>query len=438
MGAIRDLWDLLAPTGPERVTNWGVAISDAVDAGDTVFYGDDANTARPREGGAPVVWVGHTGTVPVNAVDDFDVVHTFDPAAAPDAPTGLSATGGDGQVSLSWTASADADGHRVYRNTSNDFGTATQVGADLGAEASSFLDETVTNDTEYFYWVTAFNAVGESDPSVGDSATPTASAEPTVFTYDTVGAHSAQWATDWASAGEPSTVDVLVVAGGGGGGRANSAGGGGGGGGLIWETGFSVNGSETVTVGGGGAGWKDSESAGDGADGGNSVFGTLDAVGGGGAGSGNEGHGRTGGSGGGGGSSTTGGNGGSGTVGQGNDGGDGISDFGSAAAGGGGGASATGANGVTDSGGNGGNGTDMSAELGAAVGEGGWFSGGGGGGDRNGTGGDGGTGGGADGSGNGGTAADAPAATGGGGGGSGGSGSIAGNGGSGVVIVRVP
>ena len=30
--SIRDLWDLLAPTGPERVTNWGVAISDDVDA----------------------------------------------------------------------------------------------------------------------------------------------------------------------------------------------------------------------------------------------------------------------------------------------------------------------------------------------------------------------------------------------------------------------
>ena len=31
--SIRDLWDLLAPTGPERVTNWGEAISDAVDSG---------------------------------------------------------------------------------------------------------------------------------------------------------------------------------------------------------------------------------------------------------------------------------------------------------------------------------------------------------------------------------------------------------------------
>ena len=29
--SIRDLWDLLAPTGPERVTNWGEAASDAVD-----------------------------------------------------------------------------------------------------------------------------------------------------------------------------------------------------------------------------------------------------------------------------------------------------------------------------------------------------------------------------------------------------------------------
>ena len=93
--------------------------------------------------------------------------------AAPDAPTNLDATGGDEQVTLTWTPSSEATGHRVYRHTSDNFGSASQVGSDLGSSADEYLDTTVINDTEYFYWVTAFNAVGESDPSTVDSATPT-------------------------------------------------------------------------------------------------------------------------------------------------------------------------------------------------------------------------------------------------------------------------
>jgi hypothetical protein len=95
------------------------------------------------------------------------------PQAVPlDAPTGLSATGGDGQVALTWTASAGADGHRVWRHTADDFAAAVQVGADLGAAADSYTDTTAANGTTYWYWVTAFDTGGESGPSNGVSATP--------------------------------------------------------------------------------------------------------------------------------------------------------------------------------------------------------------------------------------------------------------------------
>ncbi|MCA1781912.1 MAG: hypothetical protein ABR616_19195 [Dermatophilaceae bacterium] len=39
MGVIRDLWDLLAPVAPDRVRNWGEAVSDKADANDTALSG---------------------------------------------------------------------------------------------------------------------------------------------------------------------------------------------------------------------------------------------------------------------------------------------------------------------------------------------------------------------------------------------------------------
>lgn len=114
-------------------------------------------------------------------------------SVAPDAPTGLTATGGDAQVSLAWTASAGADGHRVYRHTTNDFALATQVGADLGAAANSYTDTTVTNGTAYWYWIVAFNTAGVSDPSAAATATPAAAG--TFNPLTTVSWHTSVWAS---------------------------------------------------------------------------------------------------------------------------------------------------------------------------------------------------------------------------------------------------
>ena len=49
---------------------------------DTVFYGDDESTPRPRQGGAPVVWVGFEGYVPAEAEDELDIIYTFSNAAS--------------------------------------------------------------------------------------------------------------------------------------------------------------------------------------------------------------------------------------------------------------------------------------------------------------------------------------------------------------------
>ena len=111
------------------------------------------------------------------------------------------------------------------------------------------------------------------------AAPPTASADLTSATT-TVGGRSIVTFTGgsgtWTVPDGVSSIDVLVVGGGGGGGRGS--GGGGGAGGLIYQTGFAVGGSVSITVGTGGIGDNGSSGPGNGSD---SVFSTLTAFGGG-------------------------------------------------------------------------------------------------------------------------------------------------------------
>ena len=225
-------------------------------------------------------------------------------------------------------------------------------------------------------------------------------------------------------AGLSGNVEVLVVAGGGSGGVNRAAGGGAGG--FITDTEFGVTGQTySITVGAGGVAPVTNN---DGMSGGDSVFGSLTAVGGGGGGKYTH-NGLAGGSGGGAGASlTTVLSGGLSTVGQGNDGGDNTGS--SYDAGGGGGAGAVGGNASAGNGGVGGAGLSSTILDGTTD----WYAGGGGG---NGTesGGAGGTGGGGAGAaGVGGAAVSGTVNTGSGGGGSHAD-NNAGDGGSGIVII---
>ena len=241
------------------------------------------------------------------------------------------------------------------------------------------------------------------------------------------------------------SCDVLVVAGGGAGGAAmgyNEACGGGGAGGVYYATAqsFASGTGYTATIGAGGAG---GTSYAGGSSGSNSSFAALTTAVGGGLGK-PDGGGDAGGSGGGGGAYDVGRSGGAGTSGQGNNGGNGFSaGVGQAttrAGGGGGGRGAVGTNATSGVAGAGGIGTNSYSSWLSSTGLGvsGYIAGGGGGTTYNQSAASGGTGGGGAGvptttASNGG---DGTANTGGGGGGAGYSGYRAGNGGSGLVIVR--
>jgi PKD repeat protein len=103
----------------------------------------------------------------------------------PGAPTGLTASAGNGQVSLSWAAPASNGGvsitnYRVYRGTASGTETLLTGGGCSGLGAVlSCTDTGLTNGQAYFYKVSAVNSLGEGAQSNEASATPRASCTPT-------------------------------------------------------------------------------------------------------------------------------------------------------------------------------------------------------------------------------------------------------------------
>ena len=92
------------------------------------------------------------------------------PAQQPPAPATLTATAGNGEVSLNWGASTGADGYNVYR--SNTTGGPYDLQIASGLVTTTYNDTTVSNGTTYYYVVRAVNAAGESANSPEASATP--------------------------------------------------------------------------------------------------------------------------------------------------------------------------------------------------------------------------------------------------------------------------
>jgi autotransporter-associated beta strand protein len=86
------------------------------------------------------------------------------PSQPPAAPAGLTASGGNQQVALNWTATDTATSYKIYRGGS--------LLATVVAPLTSYADLAVTNGTATSYAVSAVNAAGEGTKSTLASATP--------------------------------------------------------------------------------------------------------------------------------------------------------------------------------------------------------------------------------------------------------------------------
>ena len=129
---------------------------------------------------------------------------------APGAPSGLVATGGEGEVSLDWNDNPEGDvlGYDVLRAESA--GGPYSVVASLVA-ASEYVDSDVVNDITYYYVVaaidTSFNA---SDNSGEESATPADVTGPVAPTGFVATAGDSEVALDWNDNSEDDLASYTV------------------------------------------------------------------------------------------------------------------------------------------------------------------------------------------------------------------------------------
>ncbi|GMK37672.1 hypothetical protein PCCS19_07260 [Paenibacillus sp. CCS19] len=92
------------------------------------------------------------------------------PITVPSAPASLTATAGNAQAALSWTASIGATSYNVKRAAVSG-GAFTTIAT--GVAGTTYTDTGLTNGTTYYYVVSAVNSAGESANSAAASALPT-------------------------------------------------------------------------------------------------------------------------------------------------------------------------------------------------------------------------------------------------------------------------
>ena len=99
-----------------------------------------------------------------------NALYALGQTAIPQPPTNVAATDGTytDKVRVTWTAPVNANAYEVWRNTSNNSGSATKISSSDVA-GTSYDDTTATAGTTYWYWVKAKNANGTSGFSAVDS-----------------------------------------------------------------------------------------------------------------------------------------------------------------------------------------------------------------------------------------------------------------------------
>ena len=94
-------------------------------------------------------------------------------------PWGLTATGGNGQVSLSWGTALGATSYNVKRSATSG-GPYANLAAGLGVTNTAFTDLIAVNGTNYYYVVSTVNSAGEGAVSGQASATASCTTTPAV------------------------------------------------------------------------------------------------------------------------------------------------------------------------------------------------------------------------------------------------------------------
>ncbi|MEK0314842.1 S-layer homology domain-containing protein [Cohnella sp. 56] len=115
------------------------------------------------------------GAISSETISDVATLSVAAPVAVPGAPTGVTATAGDGRAEIGFTAPASDGGSAITLYTV----TASPGGATATGTASPITVTGLTNGTAYTFTVTAKNAAGDSAASAASAGVTPAAPEAT-------------------------------------------------------------------------------------------------------------------------------------------------------------------------------------------------------------------------------------------------------------------
>ncbi|MDW5562404.1 MAG: fibronectin type III domain-containing protein [Methanomassiliicoccus sp.] len=174
---------LRATIGDAQVTlTWSAPTSDGgASINHYIVYQDGVDVSHPTTTSAIITGLtnGQAYSFAVaanNSVGDSDRSSSVSATpnsttAVPGAPTGLSATPGDAQVALSWTAPTTAGGAAI------DYYIVYQDGVDVAHPTTTSATITgLTNGQAYSFSVAAHNSAGAGSPTASVSVTPSSTA----------------------------------------------------------------------------------------------------------------------------------------------------------------------------------------------------------------------------------------------------------------------
>ena len=159
-----------------------------------LYWNKYAGDAARAHGLSPFYW--STVNSPfiaydTGAITDAPLVNLLTGAAAPPPPngapvavTGVNATAGTGQVTVSWNAVSGATSYQLYRTANS--GSESATPSVTGISGTTFTDTGLNPGTTYYYRVAAVNSSGVSGFSTEASAsTPGTNPDPSKFNFET-------------------------------------------------------------------------------------------------------------------------------------------------------------------------------------------------------------------------------------------------------------